>query len=53
MGDILKELNPEQLEAVQHINGPLLVLAGAGTGKTKTMTCRAGYMMEHYCNYFY
>ena len=34
MSDILKDLNPEQLQAVQCINGPLLILAGAGSGKT-------------------
>ena len=50
MSDILKDLNPEQLKAVQCINGPLLILAGAGTGKTKTMTCRAGHMIEYGVN---
>ena len=42
----LTKLNKKQLEAVQNINGPLLILAGAGTGKTLTMTYRAGYMIE-------
>lgn len=42
----LTKLNKKQLEAVQDINGPLLILAGAGTGKTLTMTYRAGYMIE-------
>lgn len=46
MGDYISELNKEQLEAVNTINGPLLVIAGAGTGKTKTMICRAAHMIE-------
>jgi len=36
----LKGLNPRQLEAVEHGRGPLLIIAGAGTGKTRTLTCR-------------
>jgi DNA helicase-2/ATP-dependent DNA helicase PcrA len=42
----LDKLNPEQLEAVKHINGPMLVLAGAGSGKTACMTSRAAYMIS-------
>lgn len=41
----LDKLNPEQYAAATHINGPMLVLAGAGTGKTKTMISRAAYMI--------
>src|SRR5213596_1309263 len=39
-------LNPEQLAAVTHVGGPLLVLAGAGTGKTTTLSSRVGWLVE-------
>ena len=44
--DFLKGLNKEQLEAVKYINGPIIVFAGAGTGKTKTLTTRIAYMIQ-------
>ncbi len=42
---MLKALNEAQLEAVKHIDGPLLILAGAGSGKTKTITVRLAYLL--------
>ncbi len=40
------DLNPEQQDAASHEHGPLLILAGAGTGKTRTITARIAWLIS-------
>ncbi|MCR5504362.1 MAG: UvrD-helicase domain-containing protein [Elusimicrobiaceae bacterium] len=44
--DFLTTLNPAQLEAVNYSGGPCLIIAGAGTGKTKTLTCKIAKLIQ-------
>jgi DNA helicase-2/ATP-dependent DNA helicase PcrA len=47
MYNYLDELNPQQREAVLHVNGPLMIIAGAGSGKTKVLTTRIAHLMAN------
>src|SRR3982074_1247130 len=47
MQDYLKGLNEQQKEAVLYVNGPLMIVAGAGSGKTKVLTTRIAHLMAN------
>lgn len=51
MSNYLSQLNPEQQAAVMNVDGPILILAGAGTGKTRTITSRIAHIISNgYCS---
>ncbi|MBN9115932.1 MAG: UvrD-helicase domain-containing protein, partial [Pandoraea sp.] len=47
MPDLLANLNPEQLAAVTLPDEPALILAGAGSGKTRVLTTRIAWLIQH------
>ncbi|WP_409013322.1 UvrD-helicase domain-containing protein [Deinococcus sp.] len=46
--DLLSQLNPNQAQAADHFTGPALVIAGAGSGKTRTLIFRIAHLIQHY-----
>ena len=52
MNNYLKQLNSEQQKAATHKNGPIMVIAGAGSGKTRVLTYRIIYLIEQGVNPF-
>src|SRR6185436_20758005 len=47
MQEYLKDLNERQREAVVHMDGPIMIIAGAGSGKTKVLTTRIAHLMAN------
>ncbi len=52
MSEILTHLNPEQANAAAHIDGPIMIIAGAGSGKTRTLTYRIANLLQHHVDPF-